>query len=99
MAHWGKTKQIVKKVAFAGEHLVNSAGDTIGLVAEIVGTAIYDILTWIGNKIGIRPVFFWLGSLFKEIFSIGSAIIKGSFCMVGGIIAAIIKIIGGIFIK
>ncbi len=97
MAPRGKTKQIVEKVAFAGEHLVNSAGDAIGVATEIVGTWINDTLTWVGNKIGIKPVFFWLGGLFKEVFSIGGAIIKGTFCMVAGTITAAIKIIGGIF--
>jgi hypothetical protein len=97
MGLWGKIKKAVKKAADAVEDFVNDVGDAAGDAVEAVGDAINDGLNWIGEKIGGKAIFSWLGGIIKGVFSIVGAVIKGVFGIVGGILGGIIKVVGGIF--
>jgi hypothetical protein len=86
MGLWGSIKKGVKKVAEAVEDFVNDVGDAVGDTVEAVGDGINDALNWFGEKVGIKPIFSWLGGIIKGIFSLLGATIKGIFGIVGGIL-------------
>lgn len=96
MGLWGKIKKGVKKAAKAVEDFVNDVGDAVGDAVEAAGDGINDALNWVGDKIGGKPFFSWLGGIVKGVFALGGAVIKGVFGIVGGILGGVIKIIGGI---
>jgi len=97
MGLWGKIKKTVKKVAEAVEDFVNDVGDAVGDTIEAAGDAINDGLNWIGDKLGGKPFFSWLGGIVKGVFSLVGAAVKGVFGIVGGILGGVIKSVGGLF--
>ncbi len=97
MGLWGKIKKGIKKAANKVKDFVNDVGDAVGNAVEAVGDAINDGLNWLGEKLGIKPVFSWLGGVLKGAFALISAVIKGVIGIIGGIISGVIKIVGGLF--
>lgn len=97
MELWSKIKQVVKKAADAVEDFINAVGNVVGNAVEAIGDGVNDGLNWIGDKVGGKPLFSWLGGIVKNIFSIVGVAIKGVFGIVGGMLGGLIKIIGGTF--
>lgn len=96
MATWESIKKSVKTNARAIEYFVNNVGNALAFIPEIIGTGCCDGLYWIGSKVGAKPIFMWLGNVFKNSCSILGAIFKGVFGISAGLVSASIKITGGI---
>ncbi|WP_417613295.1 hypothetical protein [Owenweeksia hongkongensis] len=96
MALWQSIKKSVKTNARTLEYILNDVGNAVAFIPEIIGTTCLDGLYWLGNKIGAKPLFSWLGNVLKNSCSILGAIIKGVFGISAGLLGASIKIVGGI---
>jgi len=92
-----KIQSKVKNTAVTIEDFVNNIGDVIGNAIQTIGDGIHDGLELGGKKIVGKPIFSWLGGIFKGMFSMVSAVIIGVFGITGGIAGGLIKIFGGIF--
>lgn len=97
MGFWSKLKKAVKKVADVVESVAEDIGDSLGNACEAVGDAINDGLNWVGEKLGIKPFFSWLGGILKGLFALLGTTLKGVFGIVGGLIGGLIKVLLGIF--
>ncbi len=96
MSAWTKIKEAVVIAARATANVVNELGNALSVPFEALGVAIENGCNWLGNKVGIAPVFSWLGGVIKGPLTLVAAIIKGVVGVIAGILGGAIRLIGGL---
>lgn len=91
------TREGTKRIAYFFEGYINALGDVLGYVFEVSGYGLFDMFSWLGDKVSFRFPFLWLGSVVKGLLCLVSIGVKIPFGIAGGIVSGAMKTVVGLF--
>jgi hypothetical protein len=96
---WCKIKKTYREIAYALTYFGRKAGYAFGELFETAGVNINQALNWVGDHVGAKAFFYWLGGIIKGISSLLGTITNGILGIAGGITAGLVKIIIALYAR